>query len=145
MTKDIVLAISQEMGQGGGCWYHRIATIANHLNSSPAYGTKVIETPVPIFDGTLLAQVRCVFIQRPVYQMPWLKNYKELQEKYGYSICADVDDSWWNVIPDYNASSLQPRDWTALDKIFRENLQYIDRMIVTTEFMRVKLNKDNNY
>lgn len=145
MNKDIILAISNEQGSGGGCWYHRIATMANHLNASPKYNTRVIETPIPIFDPNLLAQTRCVLVQRPASPMPWLKNYKELQAKYNYSICAEIDDAWWNIIPEYNMSSLQPRDWNAIDKIFRENLQYIDRMIVTTEFMRRKLNKDYNY
>jgi hypothetical protein len=145
VNKNLIIAISQEQGSGGGCWYHRIATIANHINASPKYGTKVIETPIPIFDSNLLAQTKCVLIQRPTCPMPWLKNYKELQPKFGYSICSEIDDAWWNIIPEYNMSSLQPRNWDLIDKIFRENLQYIDRMIVTTEFMRRKLNNDYNY
>jgi hypothetical protein len=86
MNKDIILAISPEQGQSGGCWYHRIATIADCLNANKEYGTKVITTPTAIFDSQLLERVRCVFVQRPVWPAPWLKNYKELQPKYGYSI-----------------------------------------------------------
>ena len=145
MNKDLIIAISGEMGSGGGCWYHRIATIANHLNASPKYGVKVIETPEPIFDANLLMRTRCILVQRPVATMPWLKNYKELQAKYSFAISGEIDDAWWNIIPEYNMSSLNPRDWDAIDRTFRENLQYIDRMIVTTEFMRRKLNKDYNY
>ena len=146
--KDIILAISPEQGSGGGCWYHRIATISNHINASPKYGTKVIETPVPIFDGNLLAQTKCVLFQRPCSQpmLDWIKRYKELQPKFGgYSCVGEIDDAWWNIIPEYNMSSLTPRPWDQIDNIFKESLSYLDRMIVTTEFMRRKLNKDYNY
>jgi hypothetical protein len=144
MNKDIILAISPEQGQSGGCWYHRIATIADCLNANKEYGTKVITTPTAIFDSQLLERVRCVFVQRPVWPAPWLKNYKELQPKYGYSIVSEFDDAFDNIIPDYNAMSLQPRDWNAIDKILRENLSYCDRVIVTTEFLKRKLNKNYN-
>ena len=146
MIKDIVLAISSEMGGGGGCFWHRIATIANYLNATPKYNTKVIISPCPIFDPNILARTKCVFIQRPCYPAPWIKNYKELQPKYeNYSIVFDYDDAWWNIIPEYNCASLQQRDWNTINAAFVENLQWADRVIVTTEFMRRKLNKDYNY
>ena len=46
MDKNIILVITPEMGSGGGCFYHRIATIANHLNATPKYNTKVIISPI---------------------------------------------------------------------------------------------------
>lgn len=145
MNKDIVLAISPEQGQSGGCYWHRIATIADCLNANKDYGTKVITTPMPIFDTQLLERVRCVFVQRPVWPAPWLKNYKELQPKFGnYSIVAEFDDAFDNIIPEYNAASLNPRDWNAIDQAIRENLSYCDRVVVTTEFLRRKLNKQYN-
>ena len=144
-NKDIVLAISTEMGGGGGCFYHRIATMANNFNATQKYNTKVIITPMPIFDTNLLQRVRCVFVQRPVYPAPWLKEYKNLQPRFGYSIVAEFDDAWWNIIPEYNMSSQTPRDWNQIDQIFRENIKYIDRIVVTTEFMRRKLNTDYNF
>ena len=148
MNKDIILAITPEMGSGGGCFYHRIATIANHINATPKYNTKVIISPIPIFDGNLLTQVRCVLFQRPTspIMLDWIKRYKELQAKFSnYSICGEIDDAWWNIIPEYNMSSLQPRNWEAIEKIFKECISYLDRMIVTTEFMRRKLNKEYNF
>ena len=145
MDKNIIIAISAEMGGSGGCFWHRIMTISNHLNANAKYNTKVIVTPVPIFDGNVLAQTRCILVQRPVAPMPWLKEYKNLQPKFNYSIVAEIDDAWWNIIPEYNMASINHRDWNLIEKVFRENLQYIDRMIVTTEFMRRKLNKDYNF
>lgn len=147
MNKDIILVITPEMGSGGGCFYHRIATIVNHINATPKYNTKVIISPIPIFDGNLLVQTRCVLFQRPCSKpmLDWIKRYKELQPKWLYSCAGEIDDAWWNIIPDYNMSSLTPRPWDQIDNIFRESLSYLDRMIVTTEFMRRKLNKDYNY
>jgi len=144
-NKDIILVISAELGGGGGCVWHRIMTISNHINATPKYGTKVVVSPMPIFDGSLLERTRCILVQRPVYPMPWLKNYKELQPKFGYSICSDVDDAWDESLPDYNASSLKFRDFAAIEKALTENLKYIDRMIVTTEFLKRKLETKYNY
>lgn len=147
MEKDLILAISPEQGSGGGCWYHRIATMANYINATPQFKTKVITSPLPIFDGNLLARCKCVLFQRPCSDqiLSWLKHYRELQPKFGYSCVGEIDDAWWNIIPDYNMSSLTPRPWDAIEKVFSESLKYLDRMIVTTEFMRRKLNKDYNY
>ena len=90
-----------------------------------------------------MQRVRCVFVQRPAYPAPWLKEYKNLQPKFdNFSIVAEFDDAWWNIIPEYNMSSQTPRDWNQIDAIVRENLKYVDRVVVTTEFMRRKLNKD---
>lgn len=147
MEKDLILAISPEQGSGGGCWYHRIATMANYINATPQFKTKVITSPVPIFDGNVLARCKCVLFQRPCNDqiLSWLKRYRELQPRFGYSCVGEIDDAWWNIIPDYNMSSLTPRPWDIIEKVFSESLKYLDRMIVTTEFMRRKLNKDYNY
>ena len=145
MNKDIILIISGEQGGGGGCFYHRVATIANHINATPQYGTKVVVSPMPIFDGNMLERTRCVLVQRPINPMPWIKNYKELQPKFGYSICGEIDDAWDESLPDYNTSSLDFRDFKAIDSYLRENLKYIDRMIVTTEFLKRKLETVYNF
>lgn len=146
-NKNIILAVTPEMGGGGGCYWHRIQTIANHINATPKFGTKVIVTPMAIYDPNILAQTKCVLFQRPSSPiiLDWIKRYKELQPKYLYSCVGEIDDAWWNIIPDYNMSSQVPRDWNAIENIFRESLTYLDRMIVTTEFMRRKLNKDYNF
>lgn len=147
MNKDIVLAISPEMGGSGGCFWHRIMTMANYLNANACFNTKVITSPIPIFDGSLLARCKCILFQRPCSQqmLDWIKRYKELQPKFLYSCVAEIDDAWYNIIPEYNMSSLTPRPWDEIEKVFKESLSYLDKMIVTTEFMRRKLNKDYNY
>lgn len=147
MNKDIILVITPEMGGSGGCYWHRIATMANHINANACFNTKVVISPMPIFDGNLMARCKCILFQRPCGQpmLDWIKRYAELQPKFGYGIVGEIDDAWWNIIPDYNMSSLQPRPWDQIETIFRESLKYLDRMIVTTEFMRRKLNKDYNY
>ena len=147
MLKDIILAISPEMGGSGGCWFHRIATMANHINANACFNTKVITSPIPIFDANLLARCKCILFQRPCSQqmLDWIKRYKELQPRFLYSCVAEIDDAWYNIIPEYNMSSLHPRNWDEIEKVFKESLSYLDRMIVTTEFMRRKLNKDYNY
>lgn len=148
MNKDIVLAISPEMGGSGGCYWHRIATMANHINANACFNTKVVISPIPIFDSNLLARCKCVLFQRPCSQpmLDWIKRYKELQPKFSnYSICAEIDDAWWDILPDYNINSIPPKPWDAIDKVFRESISLLDRMIVTTEFMQRKLNRDYNF
>ena len=141
MEKDIVLAISPEQGGGGGCWYHRVEQIGTFLNENPQYRTKFVMTPVPIFDPNLMGSVKCVFIQRPFSPMPWIKNYRELQPKYGYSLVFDVVDLWTEFegnpqLPEYHPMNDKPRDVQAIDRVSREQLQYFDRGIVTTEALK---------
>ena len=141
MNKDIILAISPEIGSGGGCAWHRIMQMANYLNENPRYNTKVVSTPVPIFDAGLLERTRCVLVQRPFSPMPWIKNYKEIQPRWGYSLTFDVDDLWTNydkedALPPYHPNAWQKRDYKAIDAMSREQLQYFDRGIVTTESLK---------
>ena len=142
MDKNLVLAVSLEHGNGGGCWWHRVAQISNYLNENPQFNTKVIETPVPIYEPDILMRTKCVFIQRPFSSMPWIKHYKELQPKFGnYSIVFDVDDQFTSFenepgLPPYHPNAVQPRDYNAIDKVIREQLQYFDRGIVTTDSLK---------
>lgn len=150
-NKDLILAISPELGSGGGCVWHRFATMANHLNATPQYNTKVILSPMPIFDANVLVRCRCILFQRPVQPaiIEWLKRYKELQPKFGYSCVGEIDDLFTifhgEGIPDYNAASLQQRDWNAIDKIVAEGLKYLDRMIVSTKMLERVYNEKFNY
>lgn len=149
MNKDIILVISSEQGGGGGCFAVRLAAISNYLNAAPKYGVKVVNSPMPIFDGDLLARTRCVLIQRPVAPMPWIKRYAELAPKYLYKIVADIDDLWteWNGIslPPYHPNAWQQRDCTQIDNLVKEHLRYIDAMIVSTEELKHVLNDKYNY
>ena len=145
MNKDIILVISGEQGSGGGCWALRINQIANYINQSVQFQTKVITSPTPIFDGNLLQQCKGILVQRPFSPMPWLKNYKELQAKYGYKLSFECDDAFWNIIPKYSNASLHPRDWNAMEKIAEEQLKYFDCGIVTTEFLADYLHKHHNF
>lgn len=149
MNKDIILCISPEW-MGGGCGVLRVQQNVNYINQNHQHlGAKVIMTPVPIFDANLLNVVRCVFVQRPFQPMPWLKEYKNLQSKFGFSIVGEVDDNFTTYkgenIPDYNMSSLTPRDWNQIDKIAAENLQYIDRMITATDYLGKILKEKFNF
>lgn len=149
MNKDIILAISPEQGSGGGCWAVRIAAISNYLNANPAFGTKVINTPVPIFDGELLNRTRCVLVQRPMSPMPWLKRYAELAPKFSIKIVGEVDDLWteWHGIslPPYHPNAVQKRDYTQIDNLVKEQLKYVDAMIVSTDELRQVLNVKYDY
>lgn len=149
MNKDLIICISPEWC-GGGCGVLRVQHNVNYINQNPQkFGLKVIMSPVPIFDQNLLQHTRCIFVQRPFSSMPWLKNYKELQPKFGYSIVGEVDDNFTSykdeTIPDYNMSSLQPRNWEIIDKVASENLQYIDRMITATDYLAKILHEKFNY
>lgn len=145
MNKDLILVISGEMSGGGGCYNLRIQQFANYINQTNMFNTKVLISPMPIFDGNVLARCKGILIQRPFSPMPWIKNYKELQPRFGYKISFEVDDAWWNIIPDYNGSSLQPRNWDAIEQIAKEQLQYFDCGIVTTEFLANYLHKHYNF
>lgn len=149
MNKDIILCISPEW-TNGGCGVLRVQHNVNYINqNSNTFGVKLIMSPIPLFDTNLLQMCRCVFIQRPFSPMPWLKNYKELQPKFGYSIVGEVDDNFTTYkgenIPDYNMASLQPRNFDMIDKISAENLQYIDRMITATDYLARILHEKFNY
>lgn len=145
MNKDLILIISPEQGSGGGCWNLRINQFANYINQTNQFQTKVITSPVPIFDNNILQLCKGILVQRPFQPMPWIKNYKELQPKFGYKLSFEVDDAFWSIIPDYNPSSLQPRDWNAIEKIANEQLQYFDCGIVTTQFLADYLHKHHNF
>ena len=151
IEKDLILAISPELGSGGGCVWHRFATMANHLNATPQYRAKVILSPAPILDAGILMRCRCVLFQRPVLQpiIEWIKRYKELQPKFGYSLVGEIDDLFTTFhgegIPDYNGASLQPRDWNAIDATVAEGLRYLDRMIVSTKMLERVYNEKFNY
>ena len=144
MDKNIIIAISPEQGSGGGCWYHRIATIANHINASQKYGTKVIETPVPIFDGNLLAQTKCVLFQRPCGQpmLDWIKRYKELQPKFGYKLVGEFDDLVFltgdadevnDSVPPYNPShDAVHKGLNEIMDIASKTLPLLDLIVVST-------------
>ena len=137
--KDIILCISQEWCSGG-CGVLRVQQNVNFINQNhQKFGVKCVMSPFPIFDNNLLMQCRCIFVQRPFGPSPWLKEYRNLQPKYGYSIVGEVDDNFTTYkgenIPDYNMSSLTPRDWNQIDRFAAENLQYIDRMITATDYL----------
>lgn len=145
MNKDLILIISNEMASSGGCYNLRIQQFANYLNQTNQFQTKVIVSHIPIFDGNLLNQCKGILVQRPFSPMPWLKNYKELQPKYQYKMTFEVDDAFWNIIPDYNGSSLQPRNWEMIEQIANEQLKYFDCGIVTTQFLADYLHKHHNF
>lgn len=151
MNKPVILVITPEMGGGGGCFYHRIATLANHINATPQYNTKVVVTPFPIMDTNLLANTRCILFQRPVIGaiLEWIKRYKELQPKFGYSLVGELDDLFTEFhgesIPDYNGASLSRRDFTETDRIVAESVKYLDRMIVSTLMLERVYNEKFNY
>lgn len=139
MNKDLIICISPEW-MSGGCGVLRVQQNVNYINQNwQRFGVKIILTPEPIFEPAIIARTRCVFVQRPFGTMPWLKNYRELQPKYGYSIVGEVDDNFTTYrgenIPDYNPNSLPPRDWDAADRVAAENLRYIDRMITATDYL----------
>lgn len=149
MNKDLIIAISPEW-MSGGCGVLRMQQNVDYINQNcQTFGVKIILTPVPIFDPNILMQTRSILIQRPFSPMPWLKNYKELQPKYGYSITGEVDDNFTTykgeAIPDYNYSSLVPRNFEMIDKISAENLSYIDRMITATDYLARILHDKFNY
>ena len=145
MNKDLILIISGEMASSGGCYNLRIQQFANYINQTNQYQTRVIVSHIPIFDANILARCKGILVQRPFSPMPWLKNYKELQPKYQYKMTFEVDDAFWSIIPDYNPSSLQPRDWNAMERIANEQLQYFDCGIVTTQFLADYLHKHHNF
>lgn len=149
MNKDLIICISPEWC-AGGCAVLRVQQNVNYINQNwQRFGVKIIMTPEPIFDTNLLARVRCIFVQRPFNNMPWIKSYKELQPKYGYSIVGEVDDNFTMYkgegLPDYHPMSIQPRNWEAGDIIARENLQYIDRMITATDYLAQILHEKFGY
>jgi hypothetical protein len=145
MNKDIILVISFEMASSGGCYNLRIQQFVNYINQTNQFGVKCIVSPLPIFDPNVLSRCRGILVQRPFQPMPWLKNYRELQPKYKYKMGFEVDDAFWDILPDYNASSLQPRNFKAIDQIASENLKYFDVGIVTTKFLAEYLHRHHNF
>lgn len=144
--KDTILIISGEMAGGGGCYNLRIQQFANYINQTNMFATKVVVSPIPIFDGNFLSTVKGILVQRPFGGvLPWLKEYKNLQPKFLYKMSFEVDDAFWNIIPDYNGSSLNKRDWGALEMAANENLKYFDCGIVTTNFLADYLHKHHNF
>lgn len=148
MNKDLILCISPEW-TSGGCGVLRVQHNVNYINQNwQRFGVKIIMTPEPIFDGNILQCCRCVFVQRPFNPMPWLKNYKELQPKFGYSIVAECDDLFTEYrgqfLPEYHPN-YRPMDFKQLDNMIAMNLSFIDRFIVSTDYLAKVLHEKFNY
>ena len=153
MNKEIVLIITAETS---GCVHVRLWNNMYYVNANyEKYRTRVVTSPVPIFDPNFLTMVRCIIIHRlsNVQQLDWLKRYKEIAPKYGIKLISEYDDQFSpfrnECIPEWNMASLQNRDYNASDKVIAEACNYLDGIIVSTYWLakcfREKFNYENCY
>ena len=153
MDKEIILIIS---GETSGCVHVRLWNNMHYINANyEKYRTRIVTSPIPIFDANFLSQVRCIIIHRLVngVQLEWLKRYKELAPKFNIKLISEYDDQFSpfknESIPEWNMSSLHPRNYELDDKIIAEACQYLDGIIVSTYWLakcfREKFNYENCY
>ena len=153
MNKEIILIIS---GETSGCVHVRLWNNMHYVNANyEKYRTRIVTSPIPIFDTNFLSQVRCIIIHRLVnaVQLEWLKRYKELAPKFNIKLISEYDDQFSpfknESIPEWNMSSLKPRNYELDDKIIAEACQYLDGIIVSTYWLakcfREKFNYENCY
>ena len=153
MNKEIILIIS---GETFGCVHVRLWNNMHYVNANyEKYRTRIVTSPIPIFDTNFLSQVRCIIIHRLVdaVQLEWLRRYKELAPKFNIKLISEYDDQFSpfkdESIPEWNMSSLHPRNYEIDDKIIAEACQYLDGIIVSTYWLakcfREKFNYENCY
>lgn len=153
MNKEIILILSAETS---GCVHVRLWNNMYYINANyEKYHTRIVTSPIPIFDPNYLAQVKCIVIHRlsnPM-QLEWLKRYKEIAPKFNIKLISEYDDLFSpfkdECIPEWNISSLQIRNYEMIDKVISEACKYLDGIIVSTYWLakcfKEKFNFENCY
>lgn len=153
MNKEIILIIS---GETAGCVHVRLWNNMYYINANyEKYHTRVVTSPIPIFDPNFLNQVKCIIIHRLCngVQLEWLKRYRELADKFQYKIISEYDDQFspfkGESIPEWNMAAFPPRNYDAHDKLLQEAVRYLDGIIVSTYWLakcfKEKFNYENCY
>lgn len=154
MDKSIILIISAETS---GCVHVRLWNNMYYINANyEKFNTRIVTSPIPIFDANFLMQVRCIIIHRlssPV-QLEWLKRYRELAPKYGnIKLISEYDDNFTEfkgqALSPWHPNALAKRDYSAVDKLIAEACRYLDGIIVSTYWLKKcfveKFNFENIY
>ena len=153
MTKEIILIISKETA---GCVHVRLWNNMYYINANfEKYHTRVVTSPIPIFDPEFLNNVKCIIIHRLLepLQLEWLKRFRDLAPKFGYKVISEYDDNFTEFkgqgLSPWHPNAIYKRDYTAIDKLISEACQYLDGIIVSTYWLKKcfveKFNFENIY
>jgi len=123
-----------------GCSFYRIRWNAQYLVSfADQTGVMPVITNDILFDK--LDKTASFVIEGAFTFIDQIKKLKELQSKFGYKIIYEIDDLVWNI-PEYNTATSHQINY--YEKV-KEVLPYIDRVIVSTEYLKRCFERDFDY
>lgn len=140
VQKNIVISY---VSDSTGCGHIRNIFPMTYLNSlfGKSGRFNVIISPVMILQHDILMRTRSIFFQRTMApgHIDIVKQYKQLQPKYGYKMIYDIDDFIWKgpdegeCIPDYNFGGYNITDEVRQSALDIMNM--MDLVCVSTDFL----------
>jgi len=142
IQKNVVIAYPSD---NAGCGHIRTIFPMNYMNSvfgkSGRFNLMLGAPGMFIMQPEILQRTRSIFFQRTMapQHIPVIKRYKELQQKFQFKMCYDVDDFIWDgteigeEIPKYNfgKKTISP----AIQNACVEIMKMMDTVCVTTPFL----------
>ena len=140
IQKNLVIASPSD---STGCGNIRTVFPMTYLNA--LYGKtnrfSMLVTPMPIYQHEILMRTRTIYIQRwfDKSYIDRMKQYKDIQSKYGYKLIYEIDDFIWygdregELIPSYNFGSEGISKQVGADTV--EIMNMADLITVSSEFI----------
>jgi hypothetical protein len=141
VRKNLVLSFCSDQT---GCGILRNYIPFDYLNSIFGKSGRLVASITPFFimQPDILVQTRTLFFQRQMAprQVPLVKQYKQMQEKYKYKMVWELDDFIWKGddkiegLPNYNFGSEQVTQEVCDAAL--EIMNMCDRVTVSTEYLK---------
>ncbi len=141
IQKNLVISY---MSDSTGCGHIRNIFPMSYLNAIFGKTGKfnLVLSPIMLFQHDILLRTRSIFFQRTMapQQIPAIKQYKQLQARYGFKMVWDIDDFIWKgddvgeAIPQYNFGHKNIKDETRKASIEIANM--MDICCVSTPFLK---------
>ena len=149
IQKNLVIASPSD---STGCGNIRTVFPMTYLNALYGKTNKfsMLITPMPIYQSDILMRTRTIYIQRWFDRMyiDRMRQYKEMQSKFGYKIIYEIDDFIWygdregEIIPSYNFGSEGISKQVGIDTI--EIMNMADLITVSSEFIGKYIKETHN-
>lgn len=123
-----------------GCSHVRHRYWANFMNSTQDRYHFMV-TPFPLWD--ILNQTQTIVCQRFTTRddLYIVKNLKAVQPKFGFKLIYEVDDQVFSIdgngIPEWNPACFAfNTNMKKIEDVLTEELQYFDRIVVSTDYLK---------
>jgi hypothetical protein len=149
VRKNLVLSFCSDQT---GCGFLRNYLPMDYLNSIFGKSGRLVTTVSPFFimQPDILVQTRTLFFQRQMAprQIPLVKQYRQMKDKYKYRMVWELDDFIWKIpgeiegLSSFNFGSEQVTQEVcdAASEIMKE----MDLITVSTEYLKKYISEDLN-